>query len=345
MSAILTLDLPWVEGRTGRLDDLAVGRGRVNTLTYDDGIVLDVQVIDPAAYNSLSALLDAVRAAAGPGRVVLVAGAVPLDWRARLREAEVSFVDVSGVAEIAWPRIHVRERHFGKPARRRRAPLPFQQGHALVAQELLAVTADGSHPTIGDLATSAHVSLSTTSRAISQLAEHGLVIRQRQGRSIAVEVVDRVTIATRLAERTAWPGDETLPGFRWGRTIFDVAARLSEAGTGVGIDVALTGRLGAAFYGVLGTSSPDQARCWVDVGQRSLADAAEALGLEPADEESANVLLSTDRWRVGTHRRREVHQEDVTAWVAHPLRVWCDLHAERRGVEYAAQLWGAVSGR
>lgn len=345
MSAELTLDLPWVESRTGDLAGLVVRRGRDDTLAYDDGIVLDVQVIDPMDYESAAALIDAVRSAGGPGRVVLVAGAVPLAWRAALREAEVSFVDVSGVAEITWPRVRVSAKHFGKPVRRRRAALPFQKGHALVVQELLVVTADGSEPTIGELAGAAGVSLPTASRAVSQLAAHGLVAKQRDGTRVAVEVVDRVAIANRLAERTAWPGDEVLPAFLWGRTIFDIAARLSESGAKADIDLAITGRVGAAFYGVLGTSSPREARCWVDAGSGSLADVAEGLGLEPASDESANVLLSTDKWRVGTHRRQEVLMDDLTAWVSHPMRVWCDLHDEPRGTEYAAQMWGAASGR
>lgn len=74
----------------------------------------------------------------------------------------------------------------------------------------------------------------------------------------------------------------------------------------------------------------------------SLGDVAEALGLEPATGESANVLLSSDRWRVGVHRRADAQFDDFTASVAHPLRVWCDLHDEQRGSEYAAQMWGAV---
>ena len=160
-----------------------------------------------------------------------------------------------------------------------------------------------------------------------------------------VEVLDRVAIAARLAERTAWPGDEMLAVFLWGRTVFDVAARISDAAARAGIDLAVTGRVGAAYHGVLGTSSPKEVRCWVNA-HSPLADSAEALGLDPAPDESANVLLSTDPWRVGVHRRQVAQFDDLTASVAHPLRVWCDLHDEQRGAEYAAQMWGAmVHGR
>lgn len=342
----LTLDLPWLEAPATQIGGLGVGRGRSNTLAYEDGIILDVHVIDPNQHPSPAALVDAAKSAAGPGRVVLVAGAVPLDWRAQLREAEVSFVDVSGVAEIHWPRVHVSAKRFGKPTRRKRAALPFQKGHALVVQELLILTADGTQPTIGELAERAGVSVPTASKAVSQLAEHGLVAKWREGTWVSVEVVDRVAIAERLAERTSWPGDETLTAYLWGRTIFEVAERLSDAATLADVDLAVTGRVGAAYHGVLGTSSPKEVRCWVEMRGGQLGDVAEALGLDPAPEESANVLLSADWWRVGVHRRQELQLDALSARVAHPLRVWCDLHDEQRGSEYAAQMWGAViSGR
>lgn len=343
VAAELTLDLPWVDAAGGDLDGLRVRRGRVDALTYDDGIVLDVGVIDPTEHPSSDALVDAAKSASGPGRVVLVAGAVPLAWRAALREAGVSFVDASGVAEIHWPRIDVSARRFGKPIRRKRAALPFQKGHALVVQELLILTADGTGPTIGEVAESAGVSLPTASKAISQLEEHGLVAKQRDGARVMVEVIDPVTIAVRLAERTSWPGEETLTAYLWGRTVFDVAARLSAAADKAGTELAVTGRIGAAHYGVLGTSSPREVRCWVAAGGALLADVAERLELEPAPREAANVALSADRWKVGVHRRRELQFDESNAWVAHPLRVWCDLHDEERGSEFAAQMWGAVS--
>lgn len=342
MIAELTLDLPWVEAPEAQLEGLVVRRGRGDTLAYEDGIVLDVHVIDPWGFESSAALVDAARSSAAPGRVVLVAGAVPLDWRAELRNAEVSFVDVSGVAEINWPRVHVSEKRFGKPVKRRRGPLAFQKGHALVVQELLILTMDGSQPTIGELAEGAGVSVPTASKAVTQLAEHGLVAKRREGTWVSVDVVDRVAIATRLAERTSWPGEEMLTAFLWGRTVFDVAARISDAAARAHFELAVTGRVGAAYHGVLGTSSPREVRCWVDSRSGSLADVAEELALEPSPQESANVFLSADKWRVGVHRRGEAQFDDFTASVAHPLRVWCDLHDEQRGSEYAAQMWGAV---
>jgi len=129
----------------------------------------------------------------------------------------------------------------------------------------------------------------------------------------------------------------------WGRHIWEVAAKVSERAVDAGIDLAVTGRTGAAFLGVLGTSSPSEVRCWVDIGDRPLPSAAELLGLEPAFEEDANVAISVDPWRVGVHRSSTARFEEWAASVAHPLRVWCDLHGEQRGAEFAAQLWGEIS--
>jgi DNA-binding transcriptional ArsR family regulator len=342
MIAELRLDLPLAPRSPERIGELVVRRGQDDVLSYDDGITLDVRVLDPAAYSSAETLLRDARTQEGPGRAVLVAGAVPVSWRARLRTAELSFIDVTGVVDISWPRLRVSARHFGQPVRRQRSPIPLQKGHALVVQELLTA-ATGSRPTIGELADGAGVNLSTASRAISQLAEHGLVTKDRTGGHVYVTLVDRVEVAEQLAARTAWPGEERIDGYLWGRSVWDLAARISENSAKAGIDLAVTGRTGAAFLGVLGTSSPLEVRCWVDLRGGTLTALAEQLRLEPAPQGAANIALSADPWGVGVHRRANASFEEWTATVANPVRVWCDLHSEQRGVEFAAQLWGAVS--
>jgi DNA-binding transcriptional ArsR family regulator len=341
--AELSLDLPWAPRLPERLGDLLVRRGQRDVLSYDDGITLEVRLLDPAAYPSAEALGRDAREQAGPGRAVLIAGAVPIDWRAHLRKAELSFIDVTGIVDINWPRIRVTARRFAQPVRRKRSPIPMQKGYARVVQELLIVTAGSATPTISDLADGAGVSLSTASRAISQLAEHGLVTKERSGGHIAVALIDRVEIAERLAAQTAWPGGEIVGGYLWSRNVWDLAANVSGNAVETGIDLAITGRVGAAFLGVLSTSSPSEVRCWVVSRGQALTVVAERLGLEPAPEGAANVTLSSDSWSVGVHRSRDVRFEDWTATIAHPARVWCDLHSEQRGIEFAAQLWRMVN--
>src|SRR5713101_4305944 len=93
----LTLDLPWIEATGEQVEDLVVRRGRADTVAYDDGIVLDVAVLDPSQFGSTEELLEGAAREARPGRLVLVAGAIPVAWRAQLRDERVSFVDRKSV--------------------------------------------------------------------------------------------------------------------------------------------------------------------------------------------------------------------------------------------------------
>jgi predicted transcriptional regulator len=254
------------------------------------------------------------------------------------------FIDVSGIAEIAWPRIRVSTRRLTGPVERQTTAIPLQKGHALLVQELLIAPASGSPPTITELAERARVSVSTASRIVAQLAEQGLVERDRNWRHVSVRLSDRAGLAKLLADRSAWPTGQVISGHAWGRNIWDAAASISRRAADAGIAFAVTGRCGAAFLSVLGTAPPPVVRCWADLGGRSLADASEQLSLELAPIESSNVLISADPWRVGLHHRAAAQFEEWTATVSHPVRVWCDLHGEERGREFAAQPWRAVSG-
>ena len=54
-----------------------------------------------------------------------------------MRKSEVSYIDVSGVIELSWPRLQISSRRFGQPVIRQRAPIALQKGHARVVQERL----------------------------------------------------------------------------------------------------------------------------------------------------------------------------------------------------------------
>jgi hypothetical protein len=342
VAAVLQLNASWVPAEPESFADLVVRRGRDNVLTYDDGISLRVQLIDPAVYGNAEDLaFSAKNAADQAGQLALVGGAVPVAWRAALRRAGLSFIDVGGVVEIDWPRLRASSAQFGKEVVRRRQSAPLQKGHALVAEELLMAASAGEQLTVTELARGAGVDKSIASRTVAQLAGLGLV--ERSGYQGRVHVAALADLAQFIAARTAWPGTEVVSGYAWGRTILDTAAAVSRNAAAAGVDVAVTGRVGAAFLGVLGTSSPSEVRCWARVNERPLEEVAAALGLEPAPPESANVRVSADRWRIGVHRRAIARFDELTATVAHPLRVWCDLHGEQRGSEFAAQLWGEIS--
>ena len=299
---------------------------------------------DPIRYGRPWKILSfSARDIAGPGRLVLVAGAVPVEWRAALRQAELSFIDVDGVVEIAWPRLRVSASRFGKEIVRHRRAVPLQKGHALVAEELLISSVSGTPPTITELARHARVDKSIASRAVAQLTEQGIVARDQSRRRAPILVADPSRLAELLAERTAWPGREVVGGYVWGRNIWDTAAAISRNAATNGIELAITGRTGAAFLGVLGTSSPLEVRCWATLNGRSLEEVAASIGLAPAPQQSVNVRVSADSWRIGVHRHVNAQFDEWRATVAHPIRVWCDLHAEERGREFASQLWGKAS--
>ncbi len=323
---------------------MSLQRNQVSSLRFDDGIELAVQLVEPGDFSELADLIDYVDRTRGPGRVVLVAGAVPLAWRSKLRSARVSFVDPSGVAEISWPRLKVSSGQFARRSERSRAPLPMQKSHAVAVQELVVAALRGERLSIGEIAERASVGLSSASRAISQLEAHGLVEKQRHGRAVLVDVADPVLVAELLAERTAWPQGSTLSAFAWGRNIWDVAASVAERAGDADISLSVTGRTALAYFGVLGTSSSEQVRCWVGNQESELEAVAERLGLEPAPVKESNVVLAADPWGVGLIGRTEREFEGSRAVIAQPVRVWCDLHSEQRGTEFAARLWKEIEG-
>jgi DNA-binding transcriptional ArsR family regulator len=333
----VTLDLPWLPAAPRAVDGLTIVRGHTNALRYDDSIELAVQLIDPSDFESPDALLGAV--IAQPGTVSLVAGAVPLPWRARLRSCGVSFLDVSGVIEITWPRIRASGSRSFETVQRHRSPLPFQKGYGRVVQQLTASALAGQILTISELAERANSNPSSVSRAVAQLVEHGLVTKVRDGGRSVIDVFDAVQLAELLAQRSVWPNGQTVSGYVWGRTVWEVAALIGDNAKRNDIVVAVTGRTALAYLGVMATSLPRDVRVWVDTRDRDLAEIASLLGLEAAPAEESNVTLSADPWHVGTHRSSMRSFDGLNAPIAHPVRVWCDVQAEPRGTEFAAQLW------
>lgn len=301
-------------------------------------------MLDPARYSSAEALLDDAGEQQQPGQVVLAAGVVPISWREELRDGELSFIDVSGVMDISWPRLRVTAARFAPAVPRQPAAMALQQGHALILEELLISAVTGARPTISKLASGAGVSLPAASRAIAQLCEHGLAAKERTYGNV-ITLADRVAAAGLLAAQTAWPGDEMAGGYLEARDGWELAAGISLAAARAGLDLAVTGGTGAAFLGASfqgAADPPPEVRCWVAPGPQSLMAVLPQPRLEPAPEGHANVLLAADAWRVGMHRHRQVSRAGQAASVAHPVRVWCDLHSEPQGHAAAARLGESV---
>ena len=63
MSTELRLDLPWVTPTGQRVGDLLIRRGHHDVLSYDDGITLQVRVLNPVRYGFVCAKPSRLQAA------------------------------------------------------------------------------------------------------------------------------------------------------------------------------------------------------------------------------------------------------------------------------------------
>jgi len=226
------------------------------------------------------------------------------------------------------------------PGSRNRSPVPLQKRQGAVAQELCALALAKRLPTTAsELAMAAKVEVAVASSAVESLARHGYVRKERSGSTTWISVDDLSDLARLLAHRTGWKHAKTVWAYAYGRSLLDVAARLSGSAASTGVDVAVTGRIGATYLGIIGTGEPTVLRL------RALTTAEEAphafahLGLEVVDRDEANVAVALDRWALGTTHASHRSFQQHSATVAPPIRVWCDLEGEARGTEFSAQLW------
>lgn len=346
MVSSLTLDLPWLPDGRELADELILQRGPVEAVRFDDGLVLRVAVLDPQDATSVNDLIRRVEDAADvPGQLALVAGAVPVEWRSALRLRNVSWLDAGGALQLYWPRLRVsadRVSTLVAEPERSRAPVPLQKSQGLVAQELCIAGVHGRPQTLSDLAEATGLDPSSVVRAVEQLARHGLVAKHRRNRRVEVVVQSPPVLADVLASRTTWKRLPRVPGYLWGASSLGVAERLSAAAEAKGVDVAITGRVGAMLRGVLGTNDPTVLRVRVRHRIEAMADILGELGIESVSEAEANIVLAADRWGLGSHRASVETFHGTRARVAHPLRIWCDLRDELRGEDFAAQMWSEV---
>jgi hypothetical protein len=334
VSVELRLNVPWLPEEATPVGDLLVGRGSDNVLTQGS-LSVPVDILDPGSFLTVEPLISAAQRADCPSRLVLVAGHVPVVWRGTLRHAGVSFACDDGVVEVTWPR-----RVVLPP----RLTLDLPREEAMLAQELVIAAVNGHSPTCGELAERTRSSVHDVLAAAGKFAEHGLVrLVTRPGES-AVTVTNVNALADALAHRTAWPGNhKVVGGYVWGRNIWDIAAQVSANAAAAGVDAVVTGRAAAAFFGVVGPASRSEVWCWANAEGRSLKTIVRELRLDYVPWDDANVLVAADPFGIALSRRAPAESGGWKATVAHPLRVWCDLHHEDRGPDLARKLWPKVS--
>ncbi len=115
----------------------------------------------------------------------------------------------------------------------------------------------------------------------------------------------------------------------YGRTEREVIGRIDAALAPVNSPYAVTGSAGAALYGAPVTSSQGPTIIRIDP-TLPLDQAVDLIGGEETDR-GANVVLWSDRGRLGTHgsERRDGLR------VAPQVRIFIDLHAQMRGEDMA----------
>jgi hypothetical protein len=343
MPATLTLDLPWLPDQPVDLAEVEIERGPVNRLSYDDGIELAVALLAADPEDSVRSILRQVDELGGPGKVVLVVGSVPVEWRSKLRKQGVSWLATDGRMELRWPRLSVSAHRLSVSAptpARKRSPVALQKRQGVVAQVLCELALSESLPvTVSQLAGMAEVDVAVASSAAETLARHGFVSKQREGNTVLIGVDDVSSLARLLADRTGWEHAKVVWAHGFGRSPLDVAHRVTRAAKDSGTSVAVTGRVGATYLGIVGTGEPSTVRVRVEATPDDAAVALEQLGLEAVDREAANVAVALDRWRLGTTSAQVHRFQRYSALIAPPVRVWCDLDGEPRGTEFAAHLW------
>jgi hypothetical protein len=347
MTTELHLDLPWVPEQPLDLGAVRVSRDAASRLTFDDGIELEVVLLHPPSDSSAEHVVGSAREAGGPGRVVLVVGPVPVGWRASLREAGISWLATDGRMELRWPRViasaHRVSLAAGRP-RRRRNPLPLQKRQGLVAQELCRMALGGELPSsIHSIARATGIDDVSVSTACTGLAKHGYMTKEREGRSVLVSVPDVVALASLVANRTGWGEGPVVWAHGYGRSALDLGERTTAAALRAGLPAAITGRAGATFLGIVGTGEPRVVRIRAEATVDQADEVIDTLGLVAVDADEANVAVALDRWALGTTGASTRRFGSYEAMVASPMRVWCDLQDEPRGLDFASDLWEAMA--
>jgi len=202
----------------------------------------------------------------------------------------------------------VAEDYPVNPGVRSRLPLGLAQGRAAVVQALChAALENQPAPTVSELAARASVSPSTTSRTIGDLVEHGLV--SKPDRYGPVVVFDTAALARLLAERTELASRAGRSRLLLGASSFDVAARFSVEAERAQVGSAITGRVGASLFGILGAGNPEQVRVRVKCEPKQLTDVCRRLQVERVVREEANIAVAADPWGSRRARRRAERPE------------------------------------
>lgn len=265
-----------------------VGNARNGPLPFDatvelrapDGaagrIVLEAKArLDPRGVLAVAAIAEE---AATRGPLVVVSPYLSPSTRERLREHDIGYLDLTGNARIvtAKPALFIEtEGATADPGRKER---PARSLRGPKAGRVIRALVDRKQPPgVRELAAATEVDAGYASRVIAFLDSEALITRAGHGR---IQSVDWLGLLRRWAREAPLESRGEVRTYLEARGLQAFLERLGKCSE----RYAVTGALAAARFAPLAP-----ARLAV-VWMRSSADAAERLGLRPA-ESGANVLL------------------------------------------------------
>lgn len=231
--------------------------------------------LDPRGVVSVAALAEK---AAARGPLLIVSPYLSPSTRERLREAEISFLDLTGNARLVMskPGLFIETQGASedpdrkvRPARSLSGPKAGRIVRALIDRKRL--------PGVRELAAATRVDAGYVSRVLSLLDSEALITRGGRGR---IERVDWPALLRRWAREAPLESRGEVRSFLEPRGLSSLLPRVGESGG----TYAVTGGLAAARFAPIAPAR--LAVIWV----RSSATTAERLELRPA-ESGANVLL------------------------------------------------------
>jgi hypothetical protein len=295
-------------------------------LTAPDGrtgvLVLEAKVrLDP---KRVSDVLETTRDSRMLGTVVIVARYLSEATRARLREGDTGYLDLTGNVRIVVPDPGLFIETQGAPVDPDREQRPARSLRGVKAGRIVRALIDHKEPPgVRELATLTKIDPGYVSRVLAYLDTEALITRVGRGR---MQSVDWPALLRRWAEAAPLESRGQVRTYLEPRGLSTLIARLGKSDE----RHAVTGSLAAAALAPI--ASARLGVVWI----RDAAHAAARLGLRPA-EAGANVLLiepGDEGVFVGAVQRDGV-------WYAAPSQVAADLlTSPGRGPAEAEELIG-----
>jgi hypothetical protein len=261
--------------------------------------------LDP---NRVRALLDSTREARTQGTLVVVAKYLSESTRARLREADVGYLDLTGNVWIVLSEPGLYIETVGASVNPEREERPARSLRGVKAGRIVRALIDRKRPPgVRELAASAKVDAGYVSRVLAFLETEALITRVGRGR---LENVDWPALLRRWAREAPLESRGEVQTYLEPRGLSALLTRLGKSDE----RYAVTGTLAAADLAPIAPAR--LAVVWI----RDATRAATRLGLRPTDA-GANVLLIEP----GDDGVFEAATQRDGVWYAAPSQVAVDL--------------------